>query len=189
MSSLQKLVKRFVWGSREGVPTRAWMSDAQAGLRVCEGGLAVPHVATDLLAMAATAVGRWAAGANGPARIAGDILLAERAGVDVYLTPARRDAPVGGFTVADTMWKSGAAVVCGVHSDPIDSTDAGYVAATESLLRRHLYAANWEGDCMQAVVDGDAMRSLTQLSRGRRRLRGRSATSGSTAWGSTLANG
>ena len=70
-------------------------------------GLAVPHVATDVLAMAATAVGRWAAGATGPARVAGDILLAERAGVDVYLTPARRDAPVGGFTVADTMWKSG----------------------------------------------------------------------------------
>ena len=80
---------------------------------MCEGGLAVPHVATGLLSMAATAVGS----------------SLERSSADLS------------FTVADTMWQSKWAVVRGVHSDPIDSMDAGYVAATASLLRRHLYAA------------------------------------------------
>ncbi|CEG41983.1 uncharacterized protein PHALS_12290 [Plasmopara halstedii] len=155
VTSKQQLVKRFVWGSREGVPERAWMNDAQAGLPMCDGGLAVPHVATDLLAMAANAVGRWAARAN-----------------DVYLTPARRDAPVGGFKIATTMWKGGAAVVCGVHCDQIDPTNASFVAATAALFRRHLLAEKWDGNSLQIAVDDDAMLSFGRLPCGRRRLRG-----------------
>ncbi|CAI5741305.1 unnamed protein product [Hyaloperonospora brassicae] len=111
-------------------------------------------------------------GANGPAQIADDILLAERAGVDEYLTPARRDASLGDFTVAEIMWKIEEEVVCGVRGDPIDSTNAGYVAVAASLLRLHLYAANWDGDCMQVDANSDAMRIITQVSRGRRLLRG-----------------
>ncbi|CEG48765.1 uncharacterized protein PHALS_06570 [Plasmopara halstedii] len=110
--------------------------------------------------------------ANGPARIMDDILLAEHAGVDVYLTPARRDAPVGDFKMADTMWKSGAAVVCGVHRDQIDPTNASFVAATAALFRRYLLTAKWDGNSLQIAVDDDAMLSFARLSCGRRRLRG-----------------
>ena len=61
------------------------MSEAHASLSVRDGGLALPHVETDLLAMASTAVRKSAAGLNGTAPIVSDILLAARSGVGVYL--------------------------------------------------------------------------------------------------------
>uniref|UniRef100_M4BC01 Uncharacterized protein n=1 Tax=Hyaloperonospora arabidopsidis (strain Emoy2) TaxID=559515 RepID=M4BC01_HYAAE len=91
--------------------------------------------------MAATAVGKWASFSNWRAQVAGDILPSGKAGVDVYLNPARRCDTAGSFTVADSMWASGADVVRGVHCDPLGSSIAGYVAATESLLRHRLSAA------------------------------------------------
>ena len=67
----------------------------------------MPQVVTDLMAQAAASVSRWAADANGPAQTAGGILIAERADVDVYLTPARQYSPVRSFDVEEIMWKSG----------------------------------------------------------------------------------
>uniref|UniRef100_A0AAV1T560 Reverse transcriptase domain-containing protein n=1 Tax=Peronospora matthiolae TaxID=2874970 RepID=A0AAV1T560_9STRA len=172
IDSLQLLVKRFVWGSRQGVPSRAWMSEAQAGLRVCDGGIAIPHVATELLAMAANAVGKWASFSNGPARVAGDILLARRAGVDVYLTPDKPCTTPKFFTVSDTMWASGAAVVRGVHSVPIDLSKAGCVAATESLLRRHISAAYWEGDTLTFRIDTATVQAIASKAVGEQCISG-----------------
>uniref|UniRef100_A0AAV1U738 Reverse transcriptase n=1 Tax=Peronospora matthiolae TaxID=2874970 RepID=A0AAV1U738_9STRA len=151
IDSLQLLVKRFVWGSRQGVPSRAWMSETQAGLRVCVGWIAIKHVSTKLLAMAANAVGKWASFSNGPARVAGDILLARRAGVDVYLTP---DKP------------------CTTPNVPIDLSKAGCVAATESLLRRHISAAYWEGDTLTFRIDTATVQAIASKAVGEQCIRG-----------------
>ena len=56
--------------------------------------------------MANTAVVKWAFFANGPPRVARDILISRRAGVDVYLTPARRCETVNSITITNSMWRA-----------------------------------------------------------------------------------
>ena len=54
-------------------------------------------------------------------------------------------------------------MVCGVHCEPLGSSIAAYVAATESQLRRHLSAAHWEGDMLQIVINAAAMHLRNRL--------------------------
>uniref|UniRef100_A0AAV1ULH0 Reverse transcriptase n=1 Tax=Peronospora matthiolae TaxID=2874970 RepID=A0AAV1ULH0_9STRA len=70
------------------------------------------------------------------------------------------------------MWASGAAVVRGVHSVPIDLSKAGCVAATESLLRRHISAAYWEGDTLTFRIDTATVQAIASKAVGEQCIRG-----------------
>ena len=91
VATLQQLVKKFVWGCRDGVSCRAWMGECQAELPADEEGIQLPNVRASLLTMAGSTVGRWDTDSTGVGRLVGDILLAERLGVYTYLTPGHGD--------------------------------------------------------------------------------------------------
>lgn len=69
---------------------RGWLNADVAALPPSEGGLAIPDLASELKAMAATVVQDWALEANEQLRTVGDLLFAERASTqapEVYITP------------------------------------------------------------------------------------------------------
>ena len=72
---MQQLVKKFVWGCRDGVSCRAWIGECYAELPADEGGIQLPNVWASPLIMAGSTVGRCATGSTGVGRLIGDILL------------------------------------------------------------------------------------------------------------------
>ena len=82
------------------------------------------------------------------------------------------------------MRASGAAVVRGVHCEPLGYSIADYVAATDLPLQRNLSAADWDYYMLEIIIDVDTIYLLNRLDGCNRLLRGFFATSGSIFWGS-----
>ena len=61
VARLHGLLMDFIWGVREGKRSRSWVPQQMASLPIQQGGLAKPCIRTELMTMAATAVGEWAA--------------------------------------------------------------------------------------------------------------------------------
>ena len=58
VTRLHSLIIEFAWGIRDGKRSRLWLPSKVATLPIHQGGLVVPRIRTELMAMAATAVGQ-----------------------------------------------------------------------------------------------------------------------------------
>ncbi|TYZ58451.1 hypothetical protein PybrP1_002719 [[Pythium] brassicae (nom. inval.)] len=63
--TLQDFVNSFVWGSHDRHRKRAWLGATQVGLALRAGGIGMPNVKAELLALAAFVVGTMRGGARG----------------------------------------------------------------------------------------------------------------------------
>ena len=87
------------------------MGKCQAELPTDEWGIQLPNLRDSLFTMEGSTVGRWSTGSTGVGRLDGDILLAERLGVYMYLTPGHGDGVGGRTSWARTIWAAGGTVV------------------------------------------------------------------------------
>ncbi|KAL3660225.1 hypothetical protein V7S43_014756 [Phytophthora oleae] len=93
---MERHIKNYVWHGAFGFEvtgTRAWLNGDVASLRITEGGLAIPNLRTELMAMAADVVPGWALRGDVIAHIVGAILFATALSGDapgVYITPEAR---------------------------------------------------------------------------------------------------
>ncbi|OWZ02757.1 reverse transcriptase, partial [Phytophthora megakarya] len=81
MNLVGKKIKNYVWHgcfATEINGSRAWLDADLAALPRTDGGLAVPDLRIELMAMAATAVAKWSFGGR-VEHIVGDILMADKA--------------------------------------------------------------------------------------------------------------
>ncbi|TYZ64809.1 hypothetical protein PybrP1_006543 [[Pythium] brassicae (nom. inval.)] len=60
VTQVQLLVRELVWGRTTSAPRRAWLGAEQSEFTAPKGGISMPNVVTELLAMAAMAVARRA---------------------------------------------------------------------------------------------------------------------------------
>ncbi|KAF4132146.1 hypothetical protein GN958_ATG18660 [Phytophthora infestans] len=106
---LQARILNFVWHdlfSDTGVSGRHWISQDIAALPRKEGGLAVPNVKAEVLALAATEVTRWALTSNCTMLIAGDILFSGTTGSgasETYVPLGFRTFGISGLPYPDSL--------------------------------------------------------------------------------------
>ncbi|KAI9911649.1 hypothetical protein PsorP6_009833 [Peronosclerospora sorghi] len=119
------------------------MGKVQAELHILEGGIAVPNIQAEILTMVAMAVGWWASGLTGAGRTIGDIIMAGRQGVDVYLTPRFDTTAKDANYYGSTMWAPVGAVVRPVHGGTISEAECPLVRDALEVMRGSLSNARW----------------------------------------------
>ncbi|TDH65148.1 uncharacterized protein CCR75_008068 [Bremia lactucae] len=118
---MEKYIKNYVWhGVFDKLDTRCttWMTGTVAGLRRKEGGLAVPNLRAELLALSAVTVSRWGSSATKTSLLIGEVLLRngkkhECAAQKLTMGWTRRR--VTGFAAGSTLWAAGRCVL-GEHA-------------------------------------------------------------------------
>ena len=156
VATLRQLVKKYVWRCRNGVSRRAWMGECQAEFPANQGGIELPNVQASLLTRTGSTVGRWATGSTGVGRLVGDILLAERLGVYMYLSPGHGDDLGGPTSWAKTMWAAGGTVVRDALRDSHSVAEIAVIRAFAMTLRSNWLDAQW--------VDGEISFTVAETS-------------------------
>ncbi|KAI9917214.1 hypothetical protein PsorP6_012645 [Peronosclerospora sorghi] len=144
---LQQLVKRFVWGKRDGKKVRDWMGEMKAEVPILEGGIAVPNIQAELLTMAAMTVGRWASGSTG----------AGAQGADVYLTPMFDTTAKDANYYSSTIWASGAAFVLSVYGGTLSAAEHRLVRDDREAMQTSLSNARWQDAEVVYSIDATKM--------------------------------
>ncbi|KAJ8575808.1 hypothetical protein ON010_g3407 [Phytophthora cinnamomi] len=116
-NTFARKIKNYVWHGRfatEVLGARAWLDADLIALPRTAGGLAVPDLRVDLMAMAAVTVSNWAATSSFRDQIVGDILFSTaspRTPPAVYITPNAGSTPRNGFGRSTTMCATGRMLV------------------------------------------------------------------------------
>lgn len=97
------LVSDFVWGKRPGKRRHSWMSPAQAGLPVKQGGIGLPNVEAELIALSGATVAAWAIKSTKFERLLEDILLGGQA--TAYAMPTQGSTAT--MKMVATFWSIG----------------------------------------------------------------------------------
>ncbi|KAJ8524091.1 hypothetical protein ON010_g17027 [Phytophthora cinnamomi] len=142
-------IKNYVWHGAfisEVQGSKAWLDADLAALPRTQGGLAVPDLRVELMAMAAVIISKWAVLGSHVDHIVGDILLAQAAAPGsrapaTFVTPNAGDPPAGGF--------SGRSSIKGV--DGFGPVPVGTPLRVVDL--------QWNGP--RLVADGAALRATT----------------------------
>ena len=105
----QSLILDFVWGVRDGKRSRPWVLSEMASLPIQQGGLSVPYIRTELMTMAAIAVGQWAATVSSRDLLIGDFLWGSKDSGPPYITPCwtQDEEP----RLQATLWLTGSKMV------------------------------------------------------------------------------
>lgn len=116
MVRFQKMIHNVVWFARftpECLEGRAWLSTKVAQLPRSKGGLAVPDLKLELLALAAAMINKWAIDATQQRQIVGDI-LADTSGDPtkslLYVSSIPTPASRRGYMLRESIWITGAHV-------------------------------------------------------------------------------
>ncbi|KAE9007057.1 hypothetical protein PR001_g17055 [Phytophthora rubi] len=128
---------------------RAWLNSEVAALPRAQGGLAIPDLKVELLALAAVTVNHWAVDASPNLQVVGDVLAGSASSCDapmVYVTPRHTIPSAQGKRLRDTLWGTGV-LVCnafgGVAPTP---AKAKMVAALSCILYfRGPLVTKWNG--------------------------------------------
>ena len=99
----------FVWGVRDGKRLRPWVPTEVDTLPIQQGGLAVPCIRTELMTMAATAVGQWAATVSLRDLLISDYLWGCTGSGPAYITPCWKDDKLPRYRA--TFWLTGSEIV------------------------------------------------------------------------------
>ncbi|KAE8904371.1 hypothetical protein PF003_g11658 [Phytophthora fragariae] len=110
-------VRNYVWHAafaKDVDGTRAWLDADLAGLERTSGGLAVPDLRAEVMAMAAVTVTMWATTGTSKLQIAGDVLFdGSDSGMApaICITPNRLPPPPTGSRQLSTIWKTGRTLI------------------------------------------------------------------------------
>ncbi|OWZ11154.1 reverse transcriptase [Phytophthora megakarya] len=112
-----RCIRNFVWygffeAKIEG--RRAWLSAEIASLPRVEGGLGIPDLRSELLAMAAVAVTEWASTGCTDQHLIGDILFPlhpTTTAPSVYVTPGYDPKPISGFGPHSSLLRTGVTMI------------------------------------------------------------------------------
>ncbi|KAE8980381.1 hypothetical protein PR001_g24290 [Phytophthora rubi] len=115
METFQRLIKNFVWHATFTDATgagRAWLNDHISGLPRQQGGLAIPDLKAELLALAAVTVtvNKWALTADHPALGVGDVITAAVSATETAIaniSPRHTAAPMHGKRFRASLWTTG----------------------------------------------------------------------------------
>ncbi|GMF56123.1 unnamed protein product [Phytophthora fragariaefolia] len=91
-----------------------WINQGITALPKAEGGMAVPDLKAELLAMSATEVDRWASSSNKFRLVVGDIRFARSTGMgapEVFLSSGRKEGGCRGMHFASTVWDADRALI------------------------------------------------------------------------------
>lgn len=113
--SFQKRIHNFVWHARftvDRVSGRAWLDGHIAFLPRKLGGIAIPDLKTELLAMAAVTINKWALDSSREALVIGDVLISQGSDTAKRLTYVSHSTPLSGRTpqLGDSLWTTGVRV-------------------------------------------------------------------------------
>ncbi|KAF1333218.1 reverse transcriptase, partial [Globisporangium splendens] len=171
VNQLHDLVKQFVWGSRNGKPTKPWMKEEQAELKKMNGGLSVPNIRTELMMMSATAVSKWAITTSRIGQVIGEILLHNTRDSSTYITSL--DAiPRRPLQLRDNMWTTGAALCASLHSRPYDPRERDNVRWCYEHFKSTIVQTQWDGDVFQIDLSSEMSDRLPGIIAEGRKLRG-----------------
>ena len=91
VTRLKSMIQDFFWVVRDGKRSRTWVPSEVASLPIHQGSRAVSCIQTELMRMAATAVGQWAATASSRYLSIGDCLWGSIGSSPSYITPCWND--------------------------------------------------------------------------------------------------
>ncbi|OWZ18704.1 reverse transcriptase [Phytophthora megakarya] len=134
---LTKCIHNFVWFGcfeEDRIQGRAWISNDIASLPRNEGGLALPNLRAELLAMAAVAVTTWAQNSTKTRTLVGDILFSGDCASPLpmkYITPGYAPRPIAAFSKRTNLFRVGAEKVLTHGSNAFVQ---GYEEATIAFL-------------------------------------------------------
>ncbi|KAE8970633.1 hypothetical protein PR002_g27059 [Phytophthora rubi] len=137
--SFQKMITNFVWHGRfteEDVGGRAWLNVHVASLTRHQGGLAVPDLKVELLALAAVTVNIWAIDADPSPQIVGDVLtgpLVDGVAPSVYVSPRHTPPTTYGKRLKDSIWTTGINV-CNTYGEVTPPEHKGYMVIALACL-------------------------------------------------------
>ncbi|KAL3662124.1 hypothetical protein V7S43_012925 [Phytophthora oleae] len=143
---------------------RAWLDADLAALPRTDGGLAIPDLKTELLAMAAATVAKWALHGTHEDHIVGDILLAEE---ECLIPPAAFITPNGPTSEAcrsrweASMWLAGSATLRRVGLPPEAGQKLHMVSALY-ILAEHFGGLQFTWAGHQMEVNGVKMLGSVQ---------------------------
>ena len=109
VTRLKSMIPDFVWGVRDGKRSRPWVFSEVASLPIHQEGLAVPCIQIELMTMAATDVGQWAATASSIDLLIGGCLWGSTGSSPPYITPCWNDDKNLRYRL--TLWQTGSEVV------------------------------------------------------------------------------
>ncbi|KAE9164136.1 hypothetical protein PF004_g29926 [Phytophthora fragariae] len=152
IQAFQKMIKNYIWHGRFtecDVGGRAWLNQHVATLPRQQGGLAVPDLKMELLALAAVTVNNWAVDSDPDTQILGDVLAGcQTVGVapQMYITPRHTPPTVHNRRVKESIWSTGLSVCNSFGGvSPAASKAAMVVALHCTLYFRGPVVATWYG--------------------------------------------
>ncbi|KAG6954254.1 hypothetical protein JG687_00011898 [Phytophthora cactorum] len=153
----------FVWHgcfATEIPRVRTWLDADLAALPRISGGMAMPDLPTELLAMVGATVARWALHGTHMAHVVGDVLLSnttiEVSGIEpiVNFTPNILTAVPRKIRRCETMWRTGQLVVTVSHG-PVDVAVGASYVKTLLVDGEQLMATTWRAVVQEEVrLDG-----------------------------------
>ncbi|KAG3015647.1 hypothetical protein JG687_00015926 [Phytophthora cactorum] len=142
-------IKNFIWRSSFARTDRApagWVGAAIAGLPDNLGGLGIPCIKTELMALGAHTVGKWALAENPLTQMIGDILQLPHGLQKRALVPRHCKIPC---KLRKSIWETGRPWT-GLHWAQDNSHDEEQEGAEQSLRRllklRHGLGTTWQAD-------------------------------------------
>ncbi|EEY59165.1 secreted peptide, putative, partial [Phytophthora infestans T30-4] len=168
-------VRNFVWNSSFASPLnppKGWISADIAELPVKDGGIGLPNITTELIAMAAMAVGEWSMSSNELKTKCGHVLRQDATNEDTHITPIRKRYSK---SVTEDMWSTGQPLVTTWFGP--EEVPASDEVPTEQELRKLLRHRNglktrWGNQGLRCEFIDLANGPMEKMRRHRRLTRG-----------------
>ncbi|OWY94824.1 Secreted peptide, partial [Phytophthora megakarya] len=157
VNAMNARIKNYVWHGQftnDVQGARAWLDADLAALPRTNGGLAIPDLRTELYAMAAVTVSKWAELGTTQAHIVGDVLFHNtNAGVapTVFITPEYTPPRSGGVRRRRTLWDTGRALLTEAGApNPADAATPLRTGCSVAAFAVGGITATWTGDTLSA---------------------------------------
>ena len=139
-------------------PCTTWLTGTVAGLRRKEGGLAIPNLRAEQLALPAVTVSRWGFSATSERLLIGDVLLHngyKPAGEPQKLTLGTTGRRVTGFRAGRTLWTAGRCMLGEYGGSERPRENAAQVARFYFHVERQVpMSLVWDGTSCALDVTG-----------------------------------
>jgi hypothetical protein len=161
LNNFSTKIKNYVWHatfSEEMDGSRAWIDADLASLDRTSGGLAVPDLRAEVMAMAATTVAQWATNGTTALHIAGDVLFAKATAgriPTIMVTPNLLLSPARGFRMQSTLWTTERTLITRAGGALLHQQRPHVVTALRNLgVSFGQLMITWEGDAYRADGQG-----------------------------------
>lgn len=175
VKTMDLCIRNFVWSSHFTEPEvtpKGWITASIAEQPPAQGGLGIPNLRRELIAMSASRVGEWALAEPGLKQIAGDILKERDGGDRGNLVPTSRQPS---SKMRETLWRTGSPWTGFLFAEP--GVDGGYdeVAAQEmrkALKRSSQVRLRWSAEGLTFQCEGAIADKMRHTKTVRQEVRG-----------------